>query len=347
MGNVLQRVSLAEQKRLLVDVLEGRGVGPGDADAQADVLCEGDLRGHPSHGLQRIFRIVERLDAGLIDPQASVLVDRRSSSVSVIDGCSALGAVAGHVAIDVGTESAQSVGVGLVAMRNANHLGMLAPYVEKAARADLIALAFTTSEALVHPFAGRDALIGTNPIAIAVPADPDPFVLDMATGIVSMGKVIAYSLAGQTLEEGWALDGSGEPTTDPDQARTGAISPFGGAKGYGLGLAIEVLVASLTASAFGTDVTGTLDATWPSTKGDLFVLIDPAVLGVTDVTGRVGRYLSEIRESTPASADRPVAVPGDRARERRRNAIDAGLQHPVDLWARAQSLLDIDRPEES
>src|SRR6185436_8230226 len=149
-------------------------------------------------------------------------------------------------------------GVVTVAVRNANHLGLLAPYVERCAEAGLIGIVLTTSEALVHPWGGAAAQVGTNPIAVAVPAEPAPFVFDMATGAVSMGKILDHRNRGVPLEPGWAIDGAGRPTLDAAAAAGGAIAPFGGAKGYGLGLAFELLVGAVTGSALGRAVSGTL-----------------------------------------------------------------------------------------
>ncbi len=127
----------------------------------------------------------------------------------------------------------------------------------------LIGIAFATSEALVHPAGGRVALIGTNPIAIAIPAQPHPFVLDMSTAAISAGEVIALGDRNRALPAGRAIDRVGIPPTDPFAALDGAISPFGGSKGYGLGLGIELLVAMVADSELGTRVHGTLDTDVP------------------------------------------------------------------------------------
>src|SRR5262249_34134003 len=145
------------------------------------------------------------------------------------------------------------------AIRRSSHLGMLAPYVERIIAAGHIGLMLTTSEALVHPAGGRTALIGTNPIAIGIPAEPVPFVLDMSTASISAGEIMARAHTGTELPLGRAVDADGAPTTDPHRAREGSISPFGGGKGYGLALAFELLVAWATQTALGTDVRGTLD----------------------------------------------------------------------------------------
>jgi LDH2 family malate/lactate/ureidoglycolate dehydrogenase len=186
-------------------------------------------------------------------------------------------------------------------------------------------------------------MIGTNPIAIGVPADPSPMVLDMATGLVSMGKIHDHANRGAPIPLGWALDENGDPTTDAAAAKKGAIAPFGGPKGYALGIAFEVLVASLAASAIGTHVQGTLDSVNVSNKGDLFIVIAPphaeaAKALVTD-------YLNTIRAAAPADPEHPVLVPGDRAHAVRKQSLAKGMFIDDGLWADLQNLAAESRAE--
>ncbi len=204
---------------------------------------------------------------------------------------------------------------------------MLAPYAERIALRGQCVIATCTSEALVHPWGGRAAMLGTNPLAIGVPATPHPLVIDMSTGVVSMGKVVDHARRQVPIPEGWALDERGEPTTDAAAARKGSIAPFGGPKGYALGLALEVLIATVTGTALGTAVRGTLDVEHHSTKGDLFVVIDCPELDDAGMTSApaivdvVSQYLQEVRDSPAQHPDHPVSVPGDRS-TRRREQID-------------------------
>ena len=172
-----------------------------------------------------------------------------------VDGNRGLGPVVAMAALETDHARAPAkTARAIAAIRNANHLGALAYYAEHVASLGLTCIALTISEALVHPWGGRKALVGTNPIAIGVPADPTPLVMDMATGLVSMGKIHDHANRHEPIPPNWALDENGDPTTDAVAAKKGAIAPFGGAKGYALGLAFEVLVASLASSAIGTAV---------------------------------------------------------------------------------------------
>lgn len=315
---------------LAVRVLAGAGVPPEAAGLQADLLIDGELKGHPSHGLLRLPRLIHRIRGGVINPVSEGRSSWRGESFLVVDGQQGLGPVVARRALEHVGQRARERGVALAAISANNHLGMLGWYAEHIAARGLIVIGFTTSEALVHPYGGRRALIGTNPIAIGVPAEPDPFVLDMATSLTSMGKIHAHALRDEPLEPGWALDATGTPTTDAEAAKDGAIAPFGGAKGYGLGLAIELLVAALTGCALGTEVRGTLDATNPSTKGDVFIVIDPG-----RAPAHLTSYLDEIRAS---GDDGAVLIPGDRARDRRARARTVGVELPPTLLAELHAL---------
>lgn len=331
------RVDAERERRWIVAALEHVGVERPAADVQAEWLLEGDLRSHPSHGIQRLPVLVERVRRGLVNPAARAKLEWASDAALVVDGDAGLGPWVGSQVVAALAARAQETGVAAAAVRNAHHLGLLSLYVERAAERGLVCIALTTSEALVHPWGGARALIGTNPIAIGVPARPEPFVLDMATSEVSMGKVLAHRNRGEALEPGWAIDADGEPTDDP--ASVAALTPFGGAKGYGLGLGFELVVSILSGTALGTDVRGTLDVEHPPSKGDIFICVSPERFGVGDeALGRVERYLGELRGSSGPGAP-PVAVPGDGARSRRQKALREGIELPDELVGQLRPLM--------
>jgi L-2-hydroxycarboxylate dehydrogenase (NAD+) len=329
-------LSEAELRPLAVAALQRRGVPDDSAALQADLLLEAELRGLASHGLLRLPRLISRLEKGLADPQARGSHDWRHSGFLQVDGERGLGPVVLMAALQTLAGRVGETGLALAAIRNANHIGMLAYYAEQAAARGLIGIVLSTSEALVHPFGGSRAMLGTNPIAIGIPTGAAPFVLDLATSVVSMGKIHSHALQGEPLSAGWAVDVTGQPTTDAEAAKSGAIAPFGDAKGYGLGLAFELLVASLCGSDLAPQVRGTLDDTHVANKGDLLILIDP---GQRDgLARRLADYLDALRASPPARADRPVAIPGDGMRARRAATLKRGIDIPDSLLAQLQAL---------
>ncbi len=322
-------VTHEEARQTGIRALARAGVPAAHAQTQIDLLIEAELVDRPSHGLLRLPRLIARIGNGVIDPVTEGEAEWRFPSFLQVDGRRGLGPVVAQAALQALCDRARQTGIAVAAIANNNHLGMLSFYVERVARGGQIAVAFTTSEALVHPWGGRKAMLGTNPIAIGVPASPDPFVLDMATSMVSMGKIHDHAHRGEPIPEGWALDAGGEPTTDPAAAKLGAIAPFGGSKGYALGLAIEVLVASLSGAALGTDVAGTLDADRICNKGDVFSVIDPVS---QLVTASISAYLEAIRACSPASPGQPVMVPGDGSRIRRAQRLATGIPMADSVW---------------
>jgi len=333
----LLRVPVEEHLALATGVLSGLGVPEVPAREQAELLLEGDLRGHASHGLRRLDMLAQRLRNGVARATARPTTTWTTPSVLVVDGGAGLGPPTARRAVEELLGRVGETGVAVAAVRNANHLGMLAPYVESMASAGVVGIALTTSEALVHPWGGTRAMVGTNPLAVAVPVPGDhPVVLDMATGQVSRGKVLDHAARGLPLAPGDAVDADGVPTTDAAAAVDGAISPFGGPKGYALGLVLEVLVATLTRSALGEDVRGTLDPTDRATKGDVFIAIDPAAFGPG--TAAIGAYLDDLRAAPPAAGHDRVLVPGDRARATRATNLAEGVPVSQVTWARAQEI---------
>lgn len=316
-------VTVHDATRLAVDALMRAGVPRDSADLQADLLVSAESKGVASHGLLRLPRLLRRIANGVTDPIASGEHTWIAPAHLHVDGSAGLGPVVAARALEVAIPAARSQGVALVTIAGANHLGMLSWYTERLAARGLVTIALTTSEALVHPLGGTQAAIGTNPVSIGVPA-ARPVVLDMATSQVSMGKIHDHAARGEPLQEGWALDADGRPTTDPVAASTGSLAPLG-VKGYALGVTLGALVTHLTGAAHGTAVRGTLDDDHPANKGDVFVVVDGGTTPVDD-------YLDAVRSSRPADPARPVTVPGDGSTTRRQRSLREGIEVPDQLW---------------
>ena len=333
-------IAASEVQGLLEDLLGRFGVPVDLAHIQASVLVEAELRGVASHGVLRTPRILRRIANGVTNPVATGLHAWRASGFLDVDGERGLGPVVAISAIEAIAERARETGVAVAAISNSNHVGMLAWYAEQVATRGQTLIGFSTSEALVHPWGGGTAMIGTNPITIGVPTKNGPFVMDTATSIVSMGKIHDYANRGQPIPEGWGVDENGNPSTDPVAVKSGAISPFGGAKGYALGLAFELLVSSLTSAAVGRDVRGTLDDTEPCNKGDLFIVINGS-------GGEMGGYLDAIRALPPSQGFDEVRVPGDRARATREQRLAEGIPVADEIWSELLQIAQDTLPKEN
>lgn len=321
------------------EVLESHGV-PGDlARQQATVWMEADAREQPSHGVQRLFTMLGRISNGRVNVRAQPRFDWSAPGVLVVNGDDGLGPpIANEVVERLQTRSREQ-GITIGVVKRAHHLGMLAPYAEEVANGGFIGIATCTSEALVHPWGGSRPLIGTNPLAIAIPVEGDiPVSLDMSTGSTSRGRILHHAMTGAELQEGWAVDEHGQPTTNPQEALDGAISPFGGAKGYALGIVLEILVASLTGTSWGEQVTGTLDETEAVTKGDVFICIDPRRIAGSTMGDEIAGYLRTVRNSPVAAGSDRIMIPGERAhRVRLRNLTD-GVPVERGLWERIRAV---------
>lgn len=320
-----------EVETVVSDLLGRAGVPPENCAVQTELLVDAEARGLASHGLLRLPRILERIANGVTDPRATGAHDWRAPGFLKVDGERGLGPVVALSALKAAAERARAQGVVAAAIANSNHIGSLGFYAERVARNGQCLIAFSTSEALVHPWGGRSAMVGTNPIAIGVPTAGEPFVMDTATSIVSMGKIHDHADRGEPIPADWALDADGHATTDASKAREGAIAPFGGAKGYALGLAFELLVSGLAGAALGRDVKGTLDSTQVCNKADLFIVIDQPVAALD-------AYLDLIRRAPPAEGFSAVRIPGERGRALREQRRRDGLPVNDALWARFDAL---------
>jgi len=313
------------------------GIDSADARLTAEVLVSADARGKGSHGLLRLPRFVRGIEAGNVDPNGEIETVADGGATATLDGGSRLGPVVASAATVAAMDRADEHGIGCVGVRNSNHLGALGYYTDQLRRAGYVGIGMTNTEPAMPPYGGNEPILGTNPIAIGLPTDP-PFNLDMSTSAIARGTVEQRREADESLPEGVALDADGEPTTDPAAALDGTILPFGGPKGSGLAIAVEVLAGGLVGAAMGEGVTGTYHTEDPCTKGDLFVAVDPESIGVADFAERTESFFDRLRAAGTADGTEEIRLPGERSVERDRSA--SSIEVDADLWERVQSLLN-------
>lgn len=265
----IESVPEVKLKTFCSEALEKLGVPREDAKIVADVLVEADLRGVESHGVARMSRYVTGIQQGMMRPKASVAFVHETLSTATIDANGNLGQPVSHRAMQLAIAKARDHGLGFVAVRNSNHFGIAGYYAMMALKEDMIGICTTNSEVLVVPTFARNALLGTNPIAIAVPAGKErPFVLDMSTSTVTRGKLEVYARMEKHVPLNWATDEKGLATDDPGRVlqnimkRTGGgLLPLGGAseengghKGYGLAFAVEIFSGILSGALYADRV---------------------------------------------------------------------------------------------
>ena len=315
-------------------ILCGAGMTDERALIAAGVLVMSDARGIESHGVARLPQYVKLIDAGVLDPAASPVIERETNSTALVDARNGMGQVAGDYAMRLAIAKAHRCDVGVVTVRNSNHYGIAGYYAMMALEHDLIGVSLTNSSPLVAPTGGRSAMVGTNPIAVAVPTgDGSPFVLDMATSTVPVGRLEVHARKGLPLRPGWAIDVEGNPTEDATAGRRGALLPLGGTaatggyKGYGLGVLVDLLTGVLAGGLYGVSIGGLWDATAPSDLGHFFLALNPAAFGPLDrFQARARDLLAALRAGETAPAVPEILVAGDLERRAHEDARANGVR---------------------
>src|SRR5688572_30634809 len=239
-----------------VACFEKVGLSPMDARLTADNLIFANLRGVDSHGVIRLKIYVDRLRAGGFKANVRPQIVCEQESSALIDAQHGVGQVAASAAMKLAIDKAAKTGMAVVSVRNSNHFGASACYALRAVERGMIGFVATNAGPTMAPTGGREARLGNNAFAIAVPAgNSPPLVLDMATGAAAWGKIFVAQQEKKRIPTTWALDKHGVPTDDPNAAaHQGLIQPFGGYKGYGLSLLIDILTGVLSGGGFSTHV---------------------------------------------------------------------------------------------
>ncbi|HEY8426317.1 MAG TPA: Ldh family oxidoreductase [Limnochordales bacterium] len=295
-------------------ILERAGMRPEDAFLVADSLVMAELRGVRSHGVVRLPVYVERIRRGVLDPRAELRVVRDHKAVATLDACDGHGIPAGVRAMDRCIEKAREYGVGAVAVRRSNHFGAAWYFARRAVEAGMIGVAAANADAFVAPWGAARRYLGTNPIAIGIPAGEEPpIALDMATSAVAHGRIMLAKQRGESIPLGWALDREGRPTTDPSAALEGALLPFGEAKGSALSLIIDLLCGPLAGALTGPFIAALYaDLDRPQRLGHFFMAIDVAAFAdPAEFRQRVDESIRAIRALPPAHGFERVYLPGE------------------------------------
>lgn len=297
-----------QARELAAEVLEANGAPKQVAQRVAESLVQAERMGHASHGLLRVREYADRIAEGQIRPGELPAVISRKGSVGVVDGRWGWGHLAAELAARTAVEIASETGVGFVTVRHCNHSGRLGEWVERiAADRRFIGVGFLSCGPAVAPLGGRDRVLGTNPLAIAVPTTDRPVVLDFATAGIAEGKVRVAARAGRQVPPGVLQTADGVPTTDPDDFYSGGtILPFGLHKGYGLSVAIQLMGEALT----GGGRPGALRDEMANGLALLALSIDRAG-GPQEFLDLADACRARITSSRPVDAGHPVVLPGD------------------------------------
>lgn len=330
----MMRFAPDELRRFGRQVLVAAGLPHEHADRVVDSLVFADMRGTGSHGLARLSIYVRRLQAGVVNPRPRMQWVVEEQAIAILDADNGPGAVAAAEAMQKALELAARHGIGACAVRNSNHCGAMAYYVQMAIERRMMGLAMSNANRTMPPWGGREALLGTNPISIGLPTPGEvPFLLDMATSAAARGKILLAAKQGTLIPHGWALDSSGRPTRDPKAALAGLLLPMAGPKGYGLALWVDVLCGVLAGSGFGRHI-GALfeELDRPQRVGHFMMALDIGrFLDWADYERAMGELLGQIKSTPPAEGFDEVLVPGEPEARSARRAQKEGIELPAEV----------------
>lgn len=314
-------LTAGETARLIVDALVASKTSAENAKSVADALVGAELDGQAGHGLRRVPAYAAQARSGKANGFAVAKAERTRPGVVHIDGDDGFAFPAMAMAHQHLTEMTPEQGIAIAGIHRSHHAGVAGLPVEALANEGLIAMLFANSPAAMAPWGGSRALFGTDPIAFAAPlGDEPPIVVDVSLSKVARGKIMAAAQKGEQIPQGWALDGDGNPTTDPKAGLEGTMIPLGDAKGTALALMVELLCAGLTGANYGYQATTFFDDKGPPPgTGQTIIAIDPAAFGGAAVVAR----FAEMAQSIDATEG--ARIPGRRRQELRQRHLRDGI----------------------
>lgn len=323
-----------------ISVLECMGCPPEEARLGTEVLLSADLRGIDSHGVARLSGYVRLWEARRINPTPDIKVVHETPSTAVVDGDAGLGLVVGPKAMEIAMEKARVAGTGWVAVRNSNHFGIAGYHAMKCLSRDMIGMAMTNASPLVAPTFSTERLLGTNPIAVAIPAGEEPaFVADFATTTAANGKLEILQRKGMDAPLGWIQKKNGEPTTDAHALKEGgALVPLGSDrehgshKGYCLGAWVDIFSAVLSGANYGPWVPPFVSFLAPpadpvgSGIGHFFgaMRVD-AFRPAEEFKNHMDNWIKRFRSAGAVAGQERVMIPGDPERVMEAERIKSGI----------------------
>lgn len=311
------RLPVERLERFVASALEAQDVLPRHAATTATRMIAADLRGRHGHGIVRLPAYSRRIREGGYNLRPDIRVERDSPVSALVDGDDGLGHVVVTAAVELAIEKAGTQGLAWVGVRRGNHAGAGGVYAAMPLEHDMIGCYMAVANANhMAPWGGVEPLLGTNPVAVAIPAGSEPpLQLDMATSVASYGEVKLAARRGQPLPEGWLVDEAGRAVTDPARAAEGLLVPIGGHKGYGLNVVIGLLAGVLNGAAFGRDVVDfNADFSTPTDTGQTVLVLRADLFRPLDeFKADVDRHIRDLRASRPVTGGAAVRLPGERA----------------------------------
>lgn len=331
------RLDYEKLKNFCIHAFQGYGFNETESERITEVLLDADLSGIESHGVQRLIRYHKEITGGLVTVNAKPEIVKETPVSATIEAHDAMGQLVGIEAMDLAIEKAKKTGIGMVAVRNSNHYGVAGYYTRRAAERGLVGVCMTNTEAIMVPTFGRQAMLGTNPIAFSMPASPVPFTFDAATTVVPRGKLEVYAKRDGVIRDGWALDENGNPSTDAARVlgniiakSGGGILPLGGAgeetsgyKGYGFAMLCEIFTAILSS---GTTSNYIYKTPGKANICHFFMAFDHGIFGdKQEMEAALSKFMQELRESPKAEGCDRIYTHGEKEFYARKTVMEQGV----------------------
>jgi L-2-hydroxycarboxylate dehydrogenase (NAD+) len=344
-----RRIPAEAIRAFMTDAFLACGLPDTDAKTVAGAMLDADLSGADAHGIFRLAGYVKQLRAGNFNPRAEIKVLERSPATALVDGDNGMGHLVMTYAANLAVDLARASGVGWVGVRRSNHSGAGSTYAAIPLAHGMVGIySAVSSSNFMAPWGGAEPLLGTNPIAVAIPAGKEaPVVLDIATSVASNGIIRTYANQGRPLPEGWVISREdGKPITDGNRLDEGMFAPVGEYKGSGLAIVLGLLGGPLNRAAFGRDVKDTTaPAERESNTGHLMIALDPTKFLPLDLfKSEMDRHIHDLSSSKKLPGVDEIRIPGQgreaRRAERQKNGVPLapGLVKQVDDLAKSLNI---------
>jgi ureidoglycolate dehydrogenase (NAD+) len=339
-----KRVFPADLESFCVEAILKSGIREKDACVTAKVLVTTDTCGVYTHGTKQLRTLLSNFRDGRLDSRAIPEVVSEGPSWAIVDGHYAMPMVTSCMAMELAIEKARATGVAYTGVTHSSHFGAAGYYANMAAKKDMIGLSMCNVDPGVTVPGAKGKVLGTNPIAYAVPAGKElPILFDIATSAVAASKLYAAQALGKEIPDNWLVDDEGIPTTDPSgYPERGALLPMAGHKGYGFALLVEILSAALTGAGMLHQVSSwVMDPPDPTNEGHAFIAIDVAsIMPIQEFKDRMDWLIRDIKGSPKAQGSERIYLPGEMEWERRDEALTKGMQLPKDVIASLAGLAE-------
>ena len=309
---------------IMVETLNSVGIKEEDSEIIASCYIEADLAGVNTHGVNVFPVHIEKFLKGTYNKHPEIKVIREGTSFQVLDGDESIGPVSASKAMNIAVEKAKETGIYVCFLKNTNTIGPAFFYNNIALKNKMIGITMSNSPAAMAPTNGKDKLIGTNPLAISIPANKEaPIIYDIATSAVAKSKIKQAMVEGKEIPLGWATDKNGIPTTNSKEAIEGLVLPMAGYKGYGLAMNIDILTGVISGANFLNYVGKFYGNDKCMNIGATFIAINPRLVLGNEFYLRIDEYIKTIKSSKKINDE--ITIPGERRLKNRKKALDEGI----------------------